>query len=90
MSAEVFLGRPEAWEADALCAQVDPAIFFPEQGGSVREARRVCARCPVLDECYERAMSFSTDQEGVWAGLTKRERRKIKRGLMDREGRAVA
>ena len=38
------------WTLDALCAQVDPEAFFPEKGGSTREAKSVCkasAKSPV-------------------------------------------
>ena len=35
---------PLAWQERALCAQTDPEAFFPEKGGSTREAKRVCAR----------------------------------------------
>ena len=37
----------ESWRLDALCAETDPEAFFPEKGGSTREAKRVCtgARC---------------------------------------------
>ncbi|ASR85937.1 WhiB family transcription factor [Mycobacterium Phage Niklas] len=77
MSADEYFGQPEAWEADALCAQVDPEIFFPEQGGSVREAKRVCGRCPVTDECLDRALSLPSNPTGVWGGTTERERRRM-------------
>src|SRR5690242_3339131 len=30
-----------AWQERALCAQTDPEAFFPEKGGSTREAKRV-------------------------------------------------
>ena len=30
------------WQERALCAQTDPEAFFPEKGGSTREAKRVC------------------------------------------------
>ena len=36
-----------AWQAEALCAQTDPEAFFPEKGGSTRDAKRVCGVCPV-------------------------------------------
>ena len=31
-----------AWQERALCAQTDPEAFFPEKGGSTREAKKVC------------------------------------------------
>ncbi|NBO78929.1 MAG: WhiB family transcriptional regulator, partial [Actinobacteria bacterium] len=33
------------WQEKALCAQTDPEAFFPEKGGSTREAKRVCGSC---------------------------------------------
>ncbi|MCW2751389.1 MAG: WhiB family transcriptional regulator, partial [Aeromicrobium sp.] len=35
------------WQERALCAQTDPEAFFPEKGGSTREAKRVCLTCDV-------------------------------------------
>ncbi|MBV8345986.1 MAG: WhiB family transcriptional regulator, partial [Mycolicibacterium sp.] len=29
----------EQWQERALCAQTDPEAFFPEKGGSTREAK---------------------------------------------------
>ncbi|MEU1168592.1 WhiB family transcriptional regulator, partial [Streptomyces sp. NPDC005921] len=34
-------------EDRALCAQTDPESFFPEKGGSTREAKKVCLACEV-------------------------------------------
>uniref|UniRef100_A0AAU8GNW6 WhiB family transcription factor n=1 Tax=Mycobacterium phage Pharb TaxID=3136626 RepID=A0AAU8GNW6_9VIRU len=78
MSGE-YMTLPEAWEADALCAQVDPELFFPAQGQPGAPAKAVCARCPVVDECLDRALSFPTEQWGVWGGLSQRERREVVR-----------
>jgi len=30
--------EPAGWQEKALCAQTDPEAFFPEKGGSTREA----------------------------------------------------
>ena len=66
------------WMSDALCAQVDNELFFPEKGASSREARTVCMKCPVRKECLE--FSVNTGQRfGVWGGKSERERRKMKR-----------
>lgn len=40
-----------AWQGHALCAQTDPEAFFPEKGGSTREAKKVCLSCEVRVEC---------------------------------------
>lgn len=62
------------WREDALCAQTDPDAFFPEKGGSTKEARRVCYACPVRSECLEYALAHD-ERFGVWGGLSERERR---------------
>lgn len=67
-----------AWQADALCAQTDPEAFFPEKGGSTREAKRVCLSCSVRTECLEYALA-QDERFGIWGGLSERERRKLKR-----------
>ena len=68
-------GSPRWWFA-GLCAQTDPELFFPEKGGSVREAKAVCARCPVRAQCLEHALAHG-ERFGVWGGLSERERRRL-------------
>jgi WhiB family redox-sensing transcriptional regulator len=63
---------------DALCAQVDPELFFPEQGEPSRPARRVCAACPVRRPCLEWAVATG-QRYGVWGGLSDRERKRWRR-----------
>ena len=60
------------WES-ALCAQVDPEIFFPQQGEQPEEALEVCGRCPVRDLCRETFGEIVAD--GVVGGQTANERR---------------
>ncbi|MBL5975609.1 MAG: WhiB family transcriptional regulator [Candidatus Leucobacter sulfamidivorax] len=84
----VFLGVPGvrrveedealAWQADALCAQTDPEAFFPEKGGSTREAKRICEGCEVRSECLDYALA-NDERFGIWGGLSERERRKLRR-----------
>ena len=43
MIADDDTGEEElGWQERALCAQTDPESFFPEKGGSTREAKKVC------------------------------------------------
>ena len=70
-----------AWQADALCAQTDPEAFFPEKGGSTRDAKRVCTGCDVRAECLEFALR-NDERFGIWGGLSERERRKLKRQVV--------
>jgi WhiB family redox-sensing transcriptional regulator len=74
------LDQPD-WQERALCAQTDPEAFFPEKGGSTREAKRICASCDVRAQCLEYALAFD-ERFGIWGGLSERERRKLKRGAV--------
>src|SRR5438270_8347507 len=67
----------ESWRLDALCAETDPEAFFPEKGGSTREAKRVCGGCPVRLQCLEFALD-SDERFGIWGGLSERERRRLR------------
>ncbi len=73
---------PPEWQERALCAQTDPEAFFPEKGGSTREAKRICTGCEVRDECLEYALA-NDERFGIWGGLSERERRRLKRGIFD-------
>ena len=61
----------EVWDS-ALCAEVDPELFFPEKGQSPAPAKAVCAACPVTALCLATFGSLVAD--GVVGGLTARER----------------
>jgi WhiB family transcriptional regulator, redox-sensing transcriptional regulator len=77
--AELFDDAEEQeWQERALCAQTDPEAFFPEKGGSTREAKRICQGCEVRAECLEYALGHD-ERFGIWGGLSERERRKLKK-----------
>lgn len=69
---------PLAWHDRALCAEVDPEIFFPNKGASTREAKKVCHACPVRAECLEYALA-NGESFGIWGGVTERARRHLER-----------
>lgn len=69
-----FVDQP--WASQALCAQTDPESFFPDKGGSTREAKKVCARCFVQAECLDWALT-TNERFGIWGGLSERERRRL-------------
>jgi WhiB family redox-sensing transcriptional regulator len=71
----------DQWQEKALCAQTDPEAFFPEKGGSTREAKRICLGCEVKDECLDYALAHD-ERFGIWGGLSERERRRLKRGVI--------
>ena len=70
-----------AWQERALCAQTDPEAFFPEKGGSTREAKKVCMSCEVRVECLDYALA-QDERFGIWGGLSERERRRLKRRVI--------
>jgi WhiB family redox-sensing transcriptional regulator len=66
------------WQELALCSQTDPEAFFPEKGGSTREAKKICTGCEVRAECLEYALAHD-ERFGIWGGLSERERRKLRK-----------
>jgi WhiB family redox-sensing transcriptional regulator len=67
------------WTERALCAETDPEAFFPEKGGSTREAKRVCRSCEVRAECLRYALEHDdAGRFGIWGGLSERERRRLR------------
>ncbi|MFD8693164.1 WhiB family transcriptional regulator [Streptomyces sp. NPDC059651] len=73
------------WREMAICRGEDPDLFFPI--GNVRsgmallqidEAKAVCHRCPVMQQCLNWAMKVDS-VEGVWGGTTEAERRAVRR-----------
>lgn len=67
---------PNAWKVGALCAQTDPDIFYPEKGGSVREAKALCRQCPITQRCLEEALA-NREVYGIWGAMTSRERHRL-------------
>lgn len=67
------------WARDAACAGMDPGIFFPERGANraVDEAKAVCARCPVIEQCRE---THQHEREGIFFGTSGNDRRRMRAG----------
>ncbi|OQR61190.1 transcription factor WhiB [Streptomyces maremycinicus] len=76
------------WREHAECRHEDPDLFFPigTSGPALlqtEQAKTVCRRCPVQEQCLEWAME--TDQTlGVWGGTSENERRALKRRIRAR------
>jgi WhiB family redox-sensing transcriptional regulator len=71
-------GDPLSWQEDSLCAQTDPEAFFPEKGGSTRDAKKICTSCEVRTQCLQYALA-NDERFGIWGGLSERERRKLRK-----------
>ncbi len=71
------------WQYDGACSGLDSAVFFSpdaERGAAKREreagAKRICAGCPVIEQCREHALSVR-EPFGVWGGMTMDERNAV-------------
>lgn len=78
------------WQYQGSCRQLDTEMFFHpdgERGSSRRrraaEAKRICASCPVVEQCREHSIS-AREPYGVWGGLTEEERHLIVREMTPR------
>lgn len=79
---------PPDWQRDALCAQVDWKLFFPEKGGSPTAAQRICHACPVTAECLSWALDVEDEHgamPGVYGGTSAIDRRRIRHEELCRE-----
>ena len=68
------------WQLEGACRGNDSGLFFHPEGerGPSRMAReaaakRVCARCPVVEPCRTHALSVR-EPYGVWGGMSEAER----------------
>jgi WhiB family redox-sensing transcriptional regulator len=61
------------WAEAAACKGLT-ALMFPARGDTdgAEQARRVCASCPVFDECLD-YVTRNPERHGVWAGMAGKE-----------------
>ncbi|GAA4989138.1 hypothetical protein GCM10025792_41700 [Pseudonocardia tropica] len=85
-------GEELDWRARAACRVVDPELFFPTavNGAALAAAERralaVCRECPVVADC--RSWAVVEQPHGIAGGLTEDERRRARRAMPRRAGRA--
>ncbi|MBT8462732.1 MAG: WhiB family transcriptional regulator [Acidimicrobiia bacterium] len=81
IKGDTLLDLSQEWREFAACSDRTDDLFFPSSESDismVRAAKAVCLSCPVQEECLQ--YSLDTGQtEGVWGGLTSRERRVARR-----------
>lgn len=72
-----------SWQSRGACRDIGTAVFFhPDyERGQNRETRTAaaktfCARCPVLDQCREHALT-AQEPHGTWGGLDELERKHL-------------
>lgn len=65
---------------EALCAQIDPELFFPDsetQYSNRTRAKEICAVCPLTYACLKTAVD-NKEQYGIWGGATSQQRKLLK------------
>ena len=62
------------------CLSTDPEAFFPTDlliGQAVRPLRRICGKCPLINECADWAIRH--ESHGFWGGMTPSERQRYRK-----------
>jgi len=67
-----------SWRQYARCLGADPDVFHPPADSDelAEPAKAICRICPVREACLEHAIT-AREKQGVWGGLTERERRRL-------------
>ena len=71
------------WRHRAACLTEDPELFVPVGNTGpalqqIEDAKKVCQRCAVKDQCLDWALDAGQDH-GVGRGMSEDERRAMKR-----------
>jgi len=75
----------------ALCAQTDPELFFPEKENyatKAKLAKRICNECPLVEACLTEAI-VRDYTDGIWGGSTPAERKAIVRKMKKEPNRPL-
>lgn len=64
------------WRQFARCLGADPELFYPSSDDAAAAAKSICAVCPVREPCLDHAIT-AREKQGVWGGLTEKERRRL-------------
>ncbi|WP_375491962.1 WhiB family transcriptional regulator [uncultured Jatrophihabitans sp.] len=74
------------WQARAACRGSDTANFYhpenergPSRARRERQAKSICSRCPVIDNCLRWALA-AREPYGVWGGRSVDEREMLLSG----------
>jgi WhiB family redox-sensing transcriptional regulator len=86
-------GAAMDWRHRSACRDENPELFFPVGNTGpalqqIEEAKKVCQRCSVINECLKWALE-SGQEAGVWGGLSEDERRALKRRAARNRARGI-
>lgn len=72
------------WWEQAVCARVDPEVWFPASRriAELNRAKELCADCPVRAQCLDEAMraegaAGASNRSGVFGGQSPTARRRL-------------
>lgn len=73
------INHDEVWKQHRAClGHPNSDLWFPEEGESGLEGRRICASCPVREDCLQHALA-NGEKWGTWGGASERVRRHLRR-----------
>ena len=71
------------WQFSAACKDLPSETFFhpdgergPSRKNRIRNAKAICATCPVIKECLQHALKVQ-EPFGIWGGKSEEERAEI-------------
>jgi WhiB family redox-sensing transcriptional regulator len=59
---------------DLAACRGNPEPFLANRGRTYRQARAICAGCPVRTKCLDFAVAGGRDVMGYWGGTSERQR----------------
>jgi WhiB family redox-sensing transcriptional regulator len=65
------------WQDKAACLDADSSLFLTGVTSRVLQAKAICERCPVIDDCLAFALDNEDFEPHVYGGMTGDERRVI-------------
>lgn len=72
--------EPDRWRERSACLGAPVDTFFPAPSGDHLDAIAICARCPVIAECREEALTGPVYADlGVRAGLSHKQQIKLRK-----------
>ena len=65
----------EDWTTLGKCQRYPLDMFYPQPGDAqtARDAKKVCAACPVRVRCLDEALQ-NGEEDGIWGGTSPRQR----------------
>ncbi|MER5715772.1 WhiB family transcriptional regulator [Streptomyces sp. NPDC002132] len=73
------------WQSRAACLGRWDEMHPDNDEHEIANAKAICGRCPVQQDCFWDAVRTGDDQYGIRAGLRANERRAVMRELRRRE-----